>query len=112
MKQFIYILLFCLFSSSFLAQSVEFEKANFPNKKEELKEAIKKLDIGSDLYSQGRKEFDDRRRGFLTENRYLPMSHHDHRKAGFELFRSALTPLSDACGFNPNNYEYSKKHKQ
>lgn len=106
MRYFIHILPFLsLFSISSLAQTVEFEKTNFPNKKEELKEAIKKLEIGSDLYSQGRKEFDDRRRSFLTENRYLPMSHHDHRRAGYALLRSALAPLNDANGFNPNNFE-------
>jgi outer membrane protein OmpA-like peptidoglycan-associated protein len=105
MRILTYIFLFCLLSLLSFAQSVAFEKANFPDKKEELKEAIKKLEIGSDLYSRGRKEFDARRRGFLTENRYLPMSHHDHRRAGFELFRSALAPLSDVNGFNSNNFE-------
>lgn len=105
MKKTLYITLFCTISLLSSAQSVEFEKVNFPQKKEELKDIIRKLDIGSDLYSQGRKEFDDKRKSFLAENRYLPMSHHDHRRAGFELFRSALAPLVDACNFNPNNFE-------
>ena len=61
MRILLYIFLFCLLSFLSSAQSVAFEKTNFPNKKEELKEAIKKLEIGSDLYSQGRKEFDDSR---------------------------------------------------
>lgn len=98
------ILIACAFLKSY-SQSVEFEKANFPGRKDELKDAIRKLDIGTEFYVQGRKEFDEKRKSFLLENRYLPMSHHDHRKAGFELFRSAFTPLSEANKFNPNNYE-------
>src|SRR5215207_6146160 len=103
MKKICYILfLFQLAVNSF-SQSVEFEKGNFPGKKEEFKDAVKKLDAGTDFYVQGRKEFDDKRRTFLSENRYLPISHHDHRKAGFEFFRNALSPLTDAYRFNPNN---------
>src|SRR6188508_2005996 len=90
MRKILHILLFCTPAFLLNAQSVKFEKANFPNKKDEFKEAIKKLDIGTDLYEQGRKEFDNKRRGFLSENRYLPMSHHDHHRAGYEIFRTAL----------------------
>lgn len=105
MKKLLYTaLLFQLFFISH-AQNVEFEKGNFPGRKDEFKDAVKKLDAGTDYYTQGRKEFDDRRRSFLSENRYLPISHHDHRKAGFEYFKNALSPLSDAYRFNPNNYE-------
>ena len=105
MKKFIYILFLIQYSYTLDSQNVEFEKGNFPGRKDEFKEAVKKLDIGTDFYIQGRKEFDDKRRSFLSENRYLPISHHDHRKAGYELFRNALSPLNDAYRFNPNNFE-------
>lgn len=99
------LVLLSMMSLKNYAQNVEFVKSNFPGKKEELKEALKKLEVGTDLYQQGRREFDDARKSFLTENRYLPMSHHDHRRAGYELFRSALNPLKEANVFNPNNFE-------
>lgn len=105
MKKSIYtfcLFLLWLFSS---AQSVEFEKENFPGKKEEFRDAAKKFDIGTDFYIQGRKEFDEKRKAFLAENRYLPASPHDHRKAGSELFRNAISPLNDAQRFNPNNFD-------
>jgi len=105
MKKFIYTILFLQFFQVSNSQSVEFEKGNFPGRKDEFKEAVRKLDIGTEFYNQGRKEFDEKRRSFLSENRYLPVSHHDHRKAGFEFFRNALSPLSDAHHFNPNNFE-------
>lgn len=97
-------LLICLTNVGF-SQSVEFVKANFPGKKEELKEAIHKLDIGTDFYSQGRAQYNDFRKAFLIEHKYFPVGHHDTRKAGYTEFRTALSPLSDANRFNPNNAE-------
>ena len=105
MKRLIYTLLLFNLTTVFYAQSIEFEKSNFPGKKDEFKDAVKKLDIGNDYYTQGRKEFDDKRRYFLTENRYLPISHHDHRRAGYEFFKNALSPLNDANNFNPDNFD-------
>jgi WD40-like Beta Propeller Repeat len=105
MKKHTYILFLFHCAFAIYSQNVAFEKANFPGKKDEFKDAVKKFDIGTDFYIQGRKEFDDKRRFFLSENRYLPISHHDHRKAGFELFRNALSPLNDAYRFNPNNFD-------
>jgi outer membrane protein OmpA-like peptidoglycan-associated protein/tetratricopeptide (TPR) repeat protein len=103
MKKIQYIVLFSHLFFSSLSQHVAFDKSNFPGKKEEFREALKKFEIGSDFYMQGRKEFDDYRRQFVMENRYCPVSHHDHRKAGYQFFRNALSPLSDAQRFNPNN---------
>jgi outer membrane protein OmpA-like peptidoglycan-associated protein len=84
-------------------QSVEFEKSNFPGKKEELKDAVRKLEVGIDFFTQGRTEFEDFKKAFVAENKYLPVSLHDYRKAGYPLFRSALAPLGDANRFNPKN---------
>ncbi|PBQ32112.1 hypothetical protein CNR22_10125 [Sphingobacteriaceae bacterium] len=105
MKLNYYLFAFILGSLLSTAQSVAFDKANFPGKKDEFKDAARKLDAGTDFYTQARKEFDEQRRYFLMTNRYLPVSHHDHRRAGYALFRSALSPLSDANTFNPNNFE-------
>ena len=63
------LVLLSMMSLKNYAQNVEFVKSNFPGKKEELKEALKKLEVGTDLYQQGRREFDDARKSFLTENR-------------------------------------------
>jgi outer membrane protein OmpA-like peptidoglycan-associated protein len=105
MKKIIYTVLLVHLFLLFRAQNVAFEKSNFPGRKDEFKEALRKFENGTDIYVQGRRLFDEERKFFLTKNRYLPMSHHDHHRAGFELFKSALSPLSDANRFNPNNFE-------
>lgn len=97
-----------LFSIAFLpvwwkAQNVEFEKANFPGRKDELKEAIRKLELGSEFYSLGRKELDDVRKNSLIVNKYYPVSVRDYMMAGYLNFKNALAPLNDAQRFNPNN---------
>ncbi len=100
-----FIILFILFFLVFPAfsQSVEFEKDNFPGKKEELRAARKMLDVGMEFYFQGRKEFDDERRGFISEHKFLPVSIRDYNYAGYANFKSALTPLTDANNFNPKH---------
>jgi outer membrane protein OmpA-like peptidoglycan-associated protein/tetratricopeptide (TPR) repeat protein len=99
----------CLFIFSILlafrlqAQNVAFERENFPNRKEEFREALKKLDIGTQSFLLGRKEFDETRRYYLADHKYYPVSHYDYQKAGLKNFRDALAPLSDAQRFNPGN---------
>ncbi|WP_317899132.1 OmpA family protein [Aurantibacillus circumpalustris] len=105
MKKFIYTLTLIAHVSLFFSQSVEFEKSNFPGRKDEFKDAVRKFDIGGDYYIQGRKDFDEARRRFLTEHRYLPISHHDHRRAGSEYFKNALGLLTEANNFNPENFD-------
>lgn len=97
------ILLVTGFASLLPAQNLEFEKGNFPGKKEEFKEASKKLEVGMDFFEQGRREFDEFKRAYLNSHKYLPVSHHDYEKTGHQFFRSALAPLNDANRFNPNN---------
>lgn len=96
-----FLLMSALFSMQ--AQSVDFDKANFPGKKEELKDALRKLETGSDFYAQGRREFDDFRKMYLMEMKYYPVSHHDYRRVGAQNFREALSSLNDANRFNPKN---------
>lgn len=88
---------------STFSQNVAFERENFPNRKEEFRDAVKKLDIGAQAYVLGRKEFDETRRFYVTDYKYYPVSHYDYKKAGLKNFREALTPLSEAHKFNPNN---------
>ena len=53
MKTLYKIVTLILFTSSFaLAQNVEFEKSNFPDKKDLLKEAKKNLEEGKTAYQQ------------------------------------------------------------
>lgn len=103
MKNNIYLFAFLTFTFFSFGQSIEFEKDNFPGKKEELREAKKKLDIGMDFYVQGRREFDDFKKSYVSETKILPVSHYDYQKTGFTFFRNALSPLSDAQRFNPKN---------
>lgn len=103
MTKKIYSFLFLISSLFVASQNIEFEKMNFPEKKDELKEAIKKLELGVDFYEQGRKEFDDYKKQYLATKKYLPVSHRDYRHAGYHNFRDALSPLNDANRFNPKN---------
>ncbi len=102
MKKTFTLAFICLSALSF-SQSVEFEKDNFPGKKDEMKAARKQLDIGTEFYMQGRKEFEDFKKGYASEHRYYPVSHYDYQKAGYQNFRDALAPLSTAQAFNPKN---------
>jgi outer membrane protein OmpA-like peptidoglycan-associated protein len=88
---------------SFFGQSIEFEKSNFPGRKDELKEARRKLEVGMEFYVMARKEFDDYKRMYVSERKYLPVSIYDYQKTGYMNFRNALSPLTDAQKFNPNN---------
>jgi outer membrane protein OmpA-like peptidoglycan-associated protein len=103
MKKFLYTLGFLAGTLFTFSQNVEFEKDNFPGRKEELREARKKLDIGIEFYVQGRKEFDDSRKYYVSEHKYFPVSHYDYQKSGYNSFRQAMSPLMDAQKFNPKN---------
>lgn len=97
-------LLVCLAQHiSLPAQNVPFERENFPGRKDEFKEALRRLEVGSQFYLAGRKEFDEARRSFLVNNRYYPVSHRDHQNAGLKNFRDAMSPLGEAQKFNPRN---------
>ena len=102
MKKF-YLLTFCSLAFNIFSQTVEFEKDNFPGKKEELKIARKQLDVGIEFYLQGRREFDDFKKQFISTNKMAPISHHDYRMSGITNFRDASAPLSTANNFNPKN---------
>jgi outer membrane protein OmpA-like peptidoglycan-associated protein len=97
------LLYFCFIVFKFTSQNVTFEKSNFQGKKEEFKDAMKKLTKGSELFDAGRKEFEDTRRNYITDHRYYPLSNYDHQRAGLKNFRNAFGLLADVQKFNPDN---------
>ncbi|MEI8135740.1 MAG: OmpA family protein [Bacteroidota bacterium] len=103
MKNLFFTLALVFLSSFSFSQSIEFEKDKFPGKKDEMKAARKQLDIGTEFYIQGRQEFDDFKKSYISAHKYAPISHHDYRMSGITNFRNALAPLNTANAFNPNN---------
>ncbi len=85
------------------AQNIPFERNNFPGRKDEFRDAVKKLDVGQQFYTAGRKEFEETRKAYVMYHKYYPVSNYDHQRAGLKNFKYALGPLSDAQKFNPNN---------
>jgi outer membrane protein OmpA-like peptidoglycan-associated protein len=86
-------------------QNTDFEKSNFPGRKEEFREAVKKLETGKDFFAQGKTELEEYRKNYLMARKACPASVYDYQKAGYSAFRNALAPLNDANRFNPNNAE-------
>ena len=68
-----------------------------------MKAARKQVDIGTEFYMQGRKEFEDFKKSYFSEHRYYPVSHYDYQKSGYNNFRDAISPLGEGQRFNPNN---------
>lgn len=85
------------------AQNIEFEKSNFPDRKDELKEARKNLDDGKDAFETGMKEYNYVLEGYIAEHKFLPVSRKDFQRAGDIYFKDALPLLQKAQDFNPNN---------
>ena len=83
--------------------SPEFKKENFPNNPQEFADVLKKLELGTEYFNQGKKEMDDFRGRYILTNKYFPVSVHDYQKAGYKNFRLAYSLLNDADKFNPKN---------
>lgn len=98
----VFVLFFAIQS---MAQNIEFEKSNFPDKKDQLKEAKKNLDDGKDAFEIGKKEYDFILEGFVEKNQYFPVSRKDYQRAGDIYFKQAQPFLQKAQEFNPNNAE-------
>jgi outer membrane protein OmpA-like peptidoglycan-associated protein/tetratricopeptide (TPR) repeat protein len=95
--------LFFFFCSIGFAQNVEFEKSNFPDKKDQLKDARKNLEEGRDAFENGMKEYAFVLEGFVAKNKYFPVSRKDYQRAGDIYFKTAQPFLAKAQEFNPNN---------
>jgi outer membrane protein OmpA-like peptidoglycan-associated protein len=87
----------------FRAQNIPFEKTFFENRKDELKKAVASFQLGTSLYLQGRKEFEDFKRAFHMKYKYFPVSIYDYENSGITFFKTALGHLNSANMFNPNN---------
>jgi outer membrane protein OmpA-like peptidoglycan-associated protein len=82
---------------------VEFEKSNFPDKKDLLKEAKKNLDDGKDAFELGMKEYSIILDNYISIYKGFPVSRNDYRHAGDIYFKEARPFLLKAQDFNPNN---------
>lgn len=102
-RNIVFYIVCCFIVSSLNAQSVEFEKDNFPGRKEELRAARRQLDIGIEFYAQGRREFDDFVKGYMSFNKMYPSSVRDFMRTGNGNFKNALLSLIEAHKFNPKN---------
>jgi len=104
MKQLYKIFAVILLNSSIAtAQSVEFEKSNFPDKKDQFKDARSNYNDGKDAFDLGKKEYEYILEGYVEKNKYYPVSRKDYQRAGDIYFKQALPLLQKAQEFNPNN---------
>ena len=83
--------------------NVEFDKNLFQDKKDGLRDVMRKLEQGRGFFEAGRKAVLEARRQYLVQHRHYPISLYDYSKAGFELFKQAIPLLMDAQRVNPNN---------
>jgi outer membrane protein OmpA-like peptidoglycan-associated protein len=90
-------------ASTAIAQNIEFEKANFPDKKDQMKDARKSLEDGKELFSNGMKEYVLLLENYLSIYKSFPVSRNDYRHAGDIYFKEARPLLVKAQEFNPNN---------
>ena len=95
-----------LFSATFsFSQNVEFEKVNFADKKDLLKDAKNNLEDGLDAFKLGKQEYDFVLEGYVGKNKCYPVSRRDYQRAGDIYFKQAQPFLVKAQDFNPNNAE-------
>src|ERR1700739_2608840 len=104
-KLFSILALIWLLSSAANAQSVPFDKAHFPNQKDQLKDAKKNFEDGKDAFELGKKEYDYLLQQYVAVHKIFPVSRHDYGHSGDIYFKQALPLLERAQAFNPNNDE-------
>lgn len=85
------------------AQNVEFEKSNFPDQKDQFKEARNNYNDGKEAFTLGKKEYDYVLEGYVEKNKYFPVSRKDYQRAGDIYFKQAQPLLLKAHNFNPNH---------
>lgn len=84
-------------------KNVEFEKDNFPGKKDEFKEAKRNYNDGKKLFETAMEEYNGVLTGYVEENKMLPVSRREYMHAGAAGFGKALELLEKAQVFNPDN---------
>ncbi len=97
--------LFLMLNLIVKAQSVPFDKAHFPNQKDQLKDAKKNFEDGKDAFELGKKEYDYLLQQYVAVHKIFPVSRHDYGHSGDIYFKQALPLLERAQAFNPNNDE-------
>ena len=102
---YISLALVILAVNSASAQNIEFEKSNFPDKKDQFKDARKNLADGKDAFDIGKKEYDFILDEYVNKHKFYPVSRNDYRHAGDIYFKQAQPFLQKAQDFNPNNGE-------
>lgn len=100
-KTLLFLLMFSV--QLFNGQNIEFEKANFPDKKDGLKDAKKNLSDGKDAFDLGKKEIEYILENYISLFKFMPVSRNDYRHAGDIYFKQAQPLLKKAQDFNPNN---------
>lgn len=103
MKNLIFYILLFISCIATAQTNVEFDKSNFPNQKDQFKEAKKNYDDGKELFVAGFKVYLSEQGFFVSTHNYLPVSRNDYNHAGEAAFRDALKLLEAANRFNPNN---------
>ena len=97
---FFFLLLVAIVKSQ---TNVEWEKSNFPDKKDQYKEAKRNYDSGRELFEEGKKIHDEQILWVCEEYKHYPNSRADLKSAGNDYFQQALPLLLKAVEFNPNN---------
>ena len=99
----IFTLIFSILTFFASPQSIDFEKKNFPDRKDEFKKAKEKFEDGMELFSEGKKYYEERLEGYIREFNYAPVSRNDYSHSGEDKMKEALPFLLEAQKFNSEN---------
>ncbi len=102
---FKFIIVISLTVTTAVAQNIDFEKSNFPDKKDLFKEAKNNFNDGKEAFNLGKKEYDFILDQYISTHNFFPVSRNDYRHAGDIYFKQAQPFLAKAQDFNPNNAE-------
>ncbi|MFN6037403.1 MAG: OmpA family protein [Bacteroidota bacterium] len=102
MRKIYSILFFISFQIGF-TQHVEWDKGNFPNRKDEYKKAKEFYSDGKKIFEDGKQIHDESVEYITHEYKHYPNSRSELKGAGNEQFLEALPLLLKANEFNPNH---------
>lgn len=89
---------------AFAQTNVEFEKDNFPGKKDEFKEARRNLEKGDEIYNEAYGLTIEAFQAFAKENRFYPAGLNETRSyIPISMYKDCIDPYLAANSFNPNN---------
>ena len=99
----IFLFLALLFVNLIMAQHVEWEKDNFPTKKEAFKEAKGFFTDGKKIFEEGKSYHDQMIMEIIDHSKHYPNSRSELGGVGNIQFKEALPMLLKAHEFNPNH---------